>query len=900
MSNHVATITKDEGRCSFSRKALSVFMAVLLAFLMMPMVPAESALAADDPAIFGNANVQYSAEKDAQGNYKLTYTGAPVDMYVKAITAKDTVDAYALNADYQVRYFEDTNNNKVLDAGDARLCTTNGGADDYGKVPPVAVGHYFVVAIDNTAWADFAAELGASGDAIAEDDKFLADINSSYGVIEQYFEVVPQDFSGIAAYEVNPLNDEDTSDRTFTYNGRGLVANIALGNEDLQYGVDYTVSCGGKGLTAAQGGFVLPTVDGVTNAGEYDLVVTPHGAYTNYGQAKLTVTVEKLDLSKADIFVADYEAGSIPSPWYSGIEVNGVAFSGMMDDLKVEQYQYTTAKGDELGVGDIGYLDLGTAGAAAAIGGYRYTMSAIDADNVTGEQDFTINVVTDIVDKAFYGEDDFVDALNGKTFYGDEWAFDGSKVSLYNASAPYTGAKSVVVKDANGNVVESVEAAGRYTVTVQAVPSAENYAFGGTFRAEFTYFRGQVDTASVEAIATIDGQNVPFGTVYGDDEPTSLGRVYDGTAVEPVITVKAGAATLAAGSDYTVTYKNAQGEVVDSMVDAGTYVVAVSLSDEYVFASDGAQAHWFVVEIQKRSFDSLSYVPNTTDPSQGDIAGVLYTGSEIDPVLVGSYKGTDGDTYTVTLDPSWYQITGITYKAAGAERYTDVDSIVEPGEYRLAVTPTSVCKNYTWLGGDGNVTYVIDLTVIALGSFYDVPSDAWYAGEVSKAFSLGYVNGMGNNLFFPEADMTRAQFAQVVYNMAGEPAFNENQSGTYPTQFSDVEADAWYAKAVSWASEAGIVNGTSDTTFDPEGKISREQIATMLYRYAGNGATADQAVLDAFVDGDEVSEWAADEMAWAVEHGYMNGRGNNDLQPQGTATRAEIAALAVRVQPEAL
>ncbi|MDM8288159.1 S-layer homology domain-containing protein [Slackia piriformis] len=865
-------------------------------------------MAADDPAIFGNANVQYSAEKDAQGNYKLTYTGAPVDMYVKAITAKDTVDAYALNADYQVRYFEDTNNNKVLDAGDARLCTTNGGADDYGKVPPVAVGHYFVVAIDNTAWADFAAELGASGDAIAAGDKFLADVNSSYGVIEQYFEVVPQDFSGIAAYEINQLNDEDTSDRTFTYNGDRLVANIALGNEDLQYGTDYTVSCNGAALNGVDvdsdgeaDGFALPTdKDGITNAGEYDLVVTPHGAYTNYGQAKLTVTVEKLDLSKADIFVADYKVGNIPSPWYSGIEVNGVAFSDMMHDLKVVQYKYTTAKGDELGVRDNGYLDLGKEGAAAAIGGYRYTMSAIDADNVTGEQDFDINVVTDVVDQAFYGEDAFAAALDGKTFYGDEWAFDGSKVSLYNDGAPYTGAKSVVVKDANGNVVESVEAAGRYTVTVQAVPSAENYAFGGTFRAEFTYFRGQVDTASVEAVATIDGQNVPFGTVYGDDEPTSLGRVYDGTAVEPAITVKAGANALAAGSDYTVTYKNAQGEVVDSMVDAGTYVVTVSLSNEYVFADAGAQAHWFVVEIQKRSFDSLGYVANTTDPSQGDTPGVLYTGSEIDPVLVGSYRGTDGDTYTVTLDPSWYQITGITYKAEGAERYTDVDSIVEPGEYRLSVTPTSACKNYTWLGGDGSVYSIVDLTVIALGSFYDVPSNAWYADEVSKAFSLGYVNGMGNNLFFPDADMTRAQFAQVVYNMAGEPAFNENQSGTYPTQFSDVEADAWYAKAVSWASEAGIVNGTSDTTFDPEGKISREQIATMLYRYAGNGATADQAVLDAFVDGDEVSEWAANEMAWAVEHGYMNGRGNNDLQPQGTATRAEIAALAVRVQPEAL
>ena len=148
--------------------------------------------------------------------------------------------------------------------------------------------------------------------------------------------------------------------------------------------------------------------------------------------------------------------------------------------------------------------------------------------------------------------------------------------------------------------------------------------------------------------------------------------------------------------------------------------------------------------------------------------------------------------------------------------------------------------------------------------------------------------------------MTRAQFAQVVYNMAGEPEWHVNQNGTYPTQFDDVVADAWYAKAVSWASEAGIVNGTSETTFDPEGKITREQIATMLYRYAGNGAQADVSALADFVDGDQVSDWAANAVAWAVEEGYMEGKGANDLQPQATATRAEIAALAVRVQPEAL
>ena len=154
---------------------------------------------------------------------------------------------------------------------------------------------------------------------------------------------------------------------------------------------------------------------------------------------------------------------------------------------------------------------------------------------------------------------------------------------------------------------------------------------------------------------------------------------------------------------------------------------------------------------------------------------------------------------------------------------------------------------------------------------------------------------MGNKLFFPEAQMTRAQFAQVLYNMAGEPAWAPD---THPTQFSDVTADAWYAKAVSWAVEAGVVKGTSETTFDPEGSITREQIATMLYRYAANGAEADASALDTFVDGGQVSDWAETAMAWAVENGHMNGKGANDLQPQATATRAEVAALSVRVQPE--
>ena len=160
------------------------------------------------------------------------------------------------------------------------------------------------------------------------------------------------------------------------------------------------------------------------------------------------------------------------------------------------------------------------------------------------------------------------------------------------------------------------------------------------------------------------------------------------------------------------------------------------------------------------------------------------------------------------------------------------------------------------------------------------------------------MEGVAAGVFAPDRAMTRAEFAQVVANMAGVGKAGIGE--TYPTQFSDVPADAWYAKAIEWAARYGIVTGTSETTFEPNGTVTREQIATMLYRYAGNIAQADASALDAFVDGAQVSDWAVPAMAWAVEEGYMNGKGANDLQPQATATRAEIATLAVRVQPEAL
>ena len=643
-------------------------------------------MAASDDAIFGAAHVEYSADPAADGSYSLTYTGAPVDMYVKGISSDLTTDDYSINRNYWVRYFVDTNNNGVLDAGDHRLGVGNGGSDTSGALPPTEVGNYFIVAMNNNAFTAFARECQGAMEAVAAGDTFV----SHLGTKAQYFKVTPQDFSGVYAYEVNPDNAQDVSDTTFTYTGAALRVGFAIGNDVLAVSPDN----GDCTFDIVSGPGNAARTDEFVDAGEYKVLVTPNpdGAYGNYGQQTVTVTVGKLDLSKAFVYSPDRAKGdTVWAHVYGDIRVNGESLASLVteDDTgtvaaAIVQYQYVDAQGNEHGVNTDGYEDLGRRGVDAPVGGYDYTLSATGQNaNVVGEATFRVAVVEDLVDQAFYGTEDFATYFvnGGEAFYGDEWSYDESLIKLAEDGAPYNGAKTVILRDANGNPVEGVTAAGRYCVTVD-VPNADNFSTGGTFIAYFTYFKGQVDNDTVEAIATIDGTNVPFGTIYD-------GRVYDGTPVEPKIALKAGSTALVEGSDYTVVYKNAQGEAVDSMVDAGLYTVTVYLSEQYVYAGNGAQVNWFGVQISERVLEGIDYETNATDPANGDIPGILYTGSEIDPVLFGWYEGTDGGKYSVTLDPTWYRVTGITYKAPGAERYTDVDAIQEPGDYRLNVTATS-------------------------------------------------------------------------------------------------------------------------------------------------------------------------------------------------------------------
>lgn len=175
-------------------------------------------------------------------------------------------------------------------------------------------------------------------------------------------------------------------------------------------------------------------------------------------------------------------------------------------------------------------------------------------------------------------------------------------------------------------------------------------------------------------------------------------------------------------------------------------------------------------------------------------------------------------------------------------------------------------------------------------NFTDVEENGWYHTGVDFIVKNGFMNGVADDAFDVDGNLTRAQLVTILYRIAGEP------ESTATNPFADVADGQWYTNAVIWAAENGIVKGVNTTTFAPNDQITREQIATILFRYAK--AEKVEGKLAGFPDAEKVSDYAADAMAWAVEQGLINGISESDgktyLAPQETATRAQIAVILMR------
>lgn len=266
-------------------------------------------------------------------------------------------------------------------------------------------------------------------------------------------------------------------------------------------------------------------------------------------------------------------------------------------------------------------------------------------------------------------------------------------------------------------------------------------------------------------------------------------------------------------------------------------------------------------------------------PSTGGSTAASYSitveKAENGTVTASSQSAAKGNAVTITVEPNEGYVLD-TLTATDASGNEVALTKVSDRQYRFTMPGSKVTVKATFKADEAESDSL---------PFTDVNSEDWYYDAVKYAYDNGMMNGMEETLFAPSFNLTRGMLVTILYRLEEDHTYSA-------TLFPDVASDAYYANPVAWASGNGIVKGYEDGTFGPEKNITREQMAQILYNYAVYKGidTSVQSDLSAFTDGANTSEWAETAMKWAVGNGLLQGY-NGQLNPNGTATRAEVAQI---------
>lgn len=308
-------------------------------------------------------------------------------------------------------------------------------------------------------------------------------------------------------------------------------------------------------------------------------------------------------------------------------------------------------------------------------------------------------------------------------------------------------------------------------------------------------------------------------------------------------------------------------------VDSNGNVKAISRGEAVITATaadgQGAKAECTVTVKKKSSGGSVFFWDLKFDTNGG---------SKIDTVTEWEYSTIDLDEYVPEKEG---------YKFVGWYADKDLDKKID--EVYLTEDTTVYAK---WEKIAEEVSEepeeVEETEETETISFKDVKENDWFYEAVSYAVENGLMSGMSEDIFAPNTPLTREMLAVVLYNVEGQP------EGTEANTFTDVKGDMWYTDAILWANENGIVAGYDNSAYGVGDLITREQFATILYRYAqfkGYDTTHGGMAVREFSDYENISDYARPAMAWAVNAGIMGGMDDGTLMPQGKATRAEAATM---------
>ena len=336
-------------------------------------------------------------------------------------------------------------------------------------------------------------------------------------------------------------------------------------------------------------------------------------------------------------------------------------------------------------------------------------------------------------------------------------------------------------------------------------------------------------------------------------------------------------------SDYPFTLE--EGDKITFYIDADSGYTAKwnldkeskSYSDEFTVRykdidEDGSTLH---ISFVKKSTIVDNDYPTLTFDITGGKHGTVYRGTrEYEDGDVISIKKNDKMTFKAKTDKGYVAVW--TYKG---ESYVGDEFTVKMGANDAKLYVEFMDKD--------------DIRLTEL-PFRDVSKRDWYYDDVVYVYRKGYMDGMSSTRFGGELNTTRGQIVTILWRLTGEPR------ATKRNPFTDVSSSQYYYDAISWAYDAGVVDGFDAYTFKPDQNVTREQLAAILYRYAKymNLSTSGSAYLAKYRDADKIANWAYDAMAWANYRGLINGTSATRIDPKGYATRAQIAAILHRFAVE--
>ena len=317
----------------------------------------------------------------------------------------------------------------------------------------------------------------------------------------------------------------------------------------------------------------------------------------------------------------------------------------------------------------------------------------------------------------------------------------------------------------------------------------------------------------------------------------------------------------------------------------------------------------FKVDTNSKKFDAAKNIvagSNTTVKVTGESSPYTYEFTYTKPSSGGSSGGSSSGKTTYKVTTSAVNNGGVNASPSNAEKGATITITLSPDKGykldKLTVTDGSGKTVSTVKKSDTVYTFTMPASAVKVGvsyvkatetpsktKFNDVSANDWFASAVDYVTGKGMMNGTADNTFSPKANTTRGMVVTVLYRL-------ENQPSTSAASFTDVASGAYYANAVAWANANGIVSGYGSGKFGPNDKVTREQLAAILYRYAQykkydvSGAKS----LDGYTDAQSVSSYAVPALQWANAVGVVTGKSGNKLDPKGNATRAEVAAMLMR------